>query len=94
MEDIKLTDKTLEDLRYIAKMLGIKRVTTYKKSELIEKIYEVGKSNGIDNLQEQIANKDEKENPAENKDEQKNVKSEEQVSKEPEIPKAEELLWY
>ncbi|WP_265445845.1 transcription termination factor Rho [Acetivibrio straminisolvens] len=90
MEDIKLTDKTLEDLRYIAKMLGIKRVTTYKKSELIEKIYEVGKSNGIDNLQEQIANKDEKENPAENKDEQKNVKSEEQVSKEPEIPKAEE----
>ncbi len=31
MEDIKLKDKTLEDLRYIAKMMGIKKVTTYKK---------------------------------------------------------------
>jgi len=34
MDEIKLREKTLEDLRYIAKMLGIKRVTTYKKVNL------------------------------------------------------------
>ncbi|NMB33351.1 MAG: transcription termination factor Rho [Clostridium sp.] len=42
MEDIKLKDKTLEDLRYIAKMMGIKKITKYRKGELIEKIYEMG----------------------------------------------------
>ena len=44
MEDINLKDKTLEDLRYIAKMLGIKNLSKYKKSELIEVIYKT--SNG------------------------------------------------
>lgn len=44
MEDINLKDKTLEDLRYIAKMLGIKSLSKYKKSELIEVIYKT--SNG------------------------------------------------
>ncbi len=43
MEDINLGSKTLEDLRYIAKMMGIKNALKYKKSELIEKIYETGK---------------------------------------------------
>ncbi len=42
MEDINLESKTLEDLRYIAKMMGIKNALRYKKSELIEKIYESG----------------------------------------------------
>ncbi len=38
MEGINLKDKTLEDLRYIAKMMGIKNLSRYKKSELIEVI--------------------------------------------------------
>lgn len=42
MEDINLKDKTLEDLRYIAKMMGIKNISKYKKSELIEVIYKAG----------------------------------------------------
>ncbi|MCX7747134.1 MAG: transcription termination factor Rho [Clostridia bacterium] len=42
MEQINLEAKTLEDLRYIAKMMGIKSVTKYKKEELIGKILESG----------------------------------------------------
>jgi len=49
MEDINLKDKTLEDLRYIAKMLGIKNLSKYKKSELIEAIYRSSK--GMDDGQ-------------------------------------------
>src|SRR5690554_434808 len=43
MESVDLNKKTLKDLRYIAKMMDIKGVTTYKKHELIEKILEAGK---------------------------------------------------
>ncbi|OPZ94211.1 MAG: hypothetical protein BWY74_00736 [Firmicutes bacterium ADurb.Bin419] len=42
MEGINLMDKTLEDLRYIAKMMGIKNISKYKKNELIEIIYKSG----------------------------------------------------
>lgn len=45
MEGINLMDKTLEDLRYIAKMMGIKNISKYKKNELIEVIYKSG--NGV-----------------------------------------------
>lgn len=44
MEEINLDSKTLEDLRYIAKMMGIKNVMKYKKSDIIEKILELAKS--------------------------------------------------
>ncbi|HEX3030213.1 MAG TPA: transcription termination factor Rho [Clostridia bacterium] len=44
MEYINLESKSLEDLRYIAKMMGIKGVTKFKKEELAEKILESGKS--------------------------------------------------
>jgi transcription termination factor Rho len=40
MEEINLEKKTLEDLKYIAKMLGIKSVARYKKSEIIQIIKE------------------------------------------------------
>ena len=40
MEGINLEKKNFEDLRYIAKMLGIKNIAKYRKNELIEKIYE------------------------------------------------------
>jgi len=43
MEDINLKGKTLEDLRYIAKMLNIKGISRLKKDELIEKILEEGR---------------------------------------------------
>lgn len=49
MEGINLKDKTLEDLRYIAKMLGLKSITRLRKSELIEKIYQ---SQGIEYVEE------------------------------------------
>lgn len=42
MEGINLMDKTLEDLRYIAKMMGLKNLSKYKKNELIEIIYKSG----------------------------------------------------
>jgi len=50
MEDINLKGKTLEDLRYIAKMMNIKNISRLKKDELIEKILEEGrKTENVDN---------------------------------------------
>jgi len=43
MEEINLESKSLEDLRYIAKMMGLKSVTKYRKDELIEKVLELGR---------------------------------------------------
>ena len=38
MEDrTKLQGKSLEDLRYIAKVMGVKSITRYRKQELVEK---------------------------------------------------------
>ncbi|HEX9059008.1 MAG TPA: Rho termination factor N-terminal domain-containing protein, partial [Clostridia bacterium] len=42
MEEINLQNKTLEDLRYIAKMLGVKNITRLRKEELISKLLETG----------------------------------------------------
>ncbi len=36
MEQVNLQSKTLEDLRYIAKMMGIKNISKYKKNELLD----------------------------------------------------------
>ncbi|PYG87187.1 transcription termination factor Rho [Ruminiclostridium sufflavum DSM 19573] len=36
MDQINLQSKTLEDLRYIAKMMGIKNISKYKKNELLD----------------------------------------------------------
>ena len=44
MEDINL-EKSLMDLRYIAQMMGIKSVTTYRKQQLIDKIMELAREN-------------------------------------------------
>lgn len=50
MEDINLKGKTLEDLRYIAKMMNIKNISRLKKDELIEKILEEArKTENVDN---------------------------------------------
>ena len=55
MEGINLKDKTLEDLRYIAKMLGLKSISRLRKSELIERIYQ---SQGIENVEETMKSGD------------------------------------
>lgn len=44
MAEAELSKKSIADLRYIAKMMGIKSPTTLKKSELIEKILAAGES--------------------------------------------------
>jgi len=41
-ERTKLQGKSLEDLRYIAKVMGVKSITRYRKQELIEKIIAAG----------------------------------------------------
>lgn len=40
MDQINLQSKTLEDLRYIAKMMGMKNISKYKKNELMELLSE------------------------------------------------------
>jgi len=42
MEEVNLTAKTLEDLQYIAKMMGLRGINNYSKEELIEKIHKAG----------------------------------------------------
>ena len=42
MEEINLGSKSLEDLRYIGKMMGLKNIAKYRKEELIQKILESG----------------------------------------------------
>ena len=55
MEDINLEKKSLMDLRYIAQMMGIKSVTTYRKQQLIDKIMELARENTKAAGGEQIA---------------------------------------
>ncbi|MDF2523728.1 MAG: hypothetical protein K0R31_1369 [Clostridiales bacterium] len=43
MEDINLNGKTMEDLRYIAKVMGIKNIAKFKKDELMQIILETAK---------------------------------------------------
>ena len=39
MEEINLSAKSVEDLKYIAKMMNIRNVTKSTKEELIERIH-------------------------------------------------------
>jgi transcription termination factor Rho len=55
MEEVNLGSKTLADLRYIAKMMGIKSVTKYRKNDLIKKILETAEEG---NKQQSIEVKD------------------------------------
>ena len=43
MEDVNLAAKSLEDLQYIARMMGLRKVTSYDKEELIERIMKAAK---------------------------------------------------
>ncbi len=42
MEEVNLSAKSLEDLQYIAKMMGLRGVKKYEKDELIDKIMKAG----------------------------------------------------
>lgn len=44
MDSVSLHSKTLEELRYIAKLVGLKNYLKFKKSELIEKLLELHKN--------------------------------------------------
>ena len=51
MEDVNLGAKSLDDLRIIAKMVGLKSVTKYKKNELIDLIQEASKQEDKNSVQ-------------------------------------------
>lgn len=79
MEEVNLWEKKLQDLRYIAKVMGIKSATKYKKEELIEKILEVGRQSAQQNYIKPIGEQAEAEKPAEEV-----VEVQEQTSQKPE----------
>lgn len=59
MDQIDLQSKTLEDLRYIAKMMGVKNISKLKKNELLDillKDSEEAKKKGDSGLSEDTAN--------------------------------------
>lgn len=89
MEDIaKLQGKSLNDLRYIAKVMGIKSITRYRKQELIEKIIEAGqkKDEFVQSMQSTIKKRPgrpRKSKDAEAPELQQQTASEEEKDKEP-----------
>ncbi len=58
MDQVNLQSKTLEDLRYIAKMLGMKNISKYKKSELVELLSENSKKLKSDDIVEEVVSKE------------------------------------
>ncbi|AEY68077.1 transcription termination factor Rho [Clostridium sp. BNL1100] len=58
MDQINLQSKTLEDLRYIAKMLGMKNISKYKKSELVELLSENSKKLKSDDIVEEVVSEE------------------------------------
>lgn len=42
MEEVNLSEKSIEDLQYIAKMMGLRSISKYSKEELIERIRKAG----------------------------------------------------
>ncbi|EGD48229.1 transcription termination factor Rho [Ruminiclostridium papyrosolvens DSM 2782] len=60
MDQINLQSKTLEDLRYIAKMLGMKNISKYKKSELVELLSENSKKLKSDDIVEEVVSEETK----------------------------------
>ena len=39
MEEVNLSGKSIEDLQYIAKMMGLRKISQSSKEELIERIH-------------------------------------------------------
>ncbi|TYQ14982.1 UNVERIFIED_CONTAM: transcription termination factor Rho [Acetivibrio alkalicellulosi] len=91
MEGINLKDKTLEDLRYIAKMMGLKNITRLRKSELIDKIYESRGAEGIAGFSENQEDSETAAKILDNNDSSKEEKTIEESDK-PTEPKVDEEL--
>jgi transcription termination factor Rho len=89
MEDVNLWDKKLEDLRYIAKVMGIKSVTKYRKAELIDLILDAGKAAADEEFIKPSLEVDEKDTLSE-ESEDKKVKSIVKSKKEKKESKLEE----
>lgn len=78
-----LEGKSLEDLRYIAKMLGLKSITKYRKSDLIDLIINVGDTQAKSEIKEKsspdtkaISEKKQKEAPkSKPKEEKEEIKA-------------------
>ena len=78
-----LEGKSLEDLRYIAKMLGLKSITKYRKSDLIDMIINVGDTQAKSEIKEKsspdtkaISEKKQKEAPkSKPKEEKEEIKA-------------------
>lgn len=94
MAEAELSKKSIADLRYIAKMMGIKSPTTLKKSELIEKILAAGENSQeetVAELQQQEEKKGEPapKIPAEKKSRKKTVRTKkaDKTEKQPEETK-------
>lgn len=94
MAEAELSKKSIADLRYIAKMMGIKSPTTLKKSELIEKILAAGENSQeetVAELQQQEEKKGEPapKPPAEKKSRKKTVRTKkaDKAEKQPEETK-------
>lgn len=69
MEDINLKNKTMEDLRYIAKMMGLKNVTRLRKEELVKAILEAGSETQEEDMpQDSEVNETENQSQDENKE--------------------------
>ncbi len=76
MQDIKiLKTKKLEDLRYIAKMMGIKSITKYRKGQLIELIIEAGAEQDKAEVTKKATSAKTKESPPEIANEEKTIEN-------------------
>ncbi len=79
MQKADLQKKKLEDLRYIAKMMGVKSITKYRKTELVEKIIErgTGNYNTTDEIEPEIS--EEQSNNEENNGNNENNENNENI---------------
>lgn len=93
MEDReKLLGKSLEDLRYIAKVMGLKSITRYRKQELIEKILALGQESAEPAKPAQSVSQRRPGRPKKNKDESESAVApvEEQKPDIQQVPETEE----
>lgn len=84
MNFVDLQSKTLEDLRYIAKLVGLKNYIKYRKQELIQKLQELEKEKKLQDSQQivikGVESSDKKEEIVEKTEEEKDIKPEKDVN--------------
>lgn len=91
MEEVNLAAKSIEDLQYIAKMMGLKGISNYSKDELIEKIHHAGrtdKAGKMSETEQETASSKQEDSSEKNKRGRKPKQSEAEVNKENNIDTA------